>query len=267
MAVVPMNKQPVSYLQTDPRWKNVDYSTTGETTTIGGSGCGPTSAAMLIETLTGQNFTPVDACAWALSHGYKALNQGTYHSYFVPQFAANNITCKRLNTSSIGGNVSSPVHDQALVLLKEGWYLIALMGKGLWTSSGHYIVVWWEDGKIRINDPASTKATRLTGDPATFRAQCKYYWAIDARTYNQEDDEMLSYEQWKEYQAKYDAEKSAESPASWSDEERAWAEQNNLILGDETGNKKYKGAVTREQLVVFLYRFYKLICNLFGKSE
>ena len=56
-----MNKQPVSYLQTDPRWKNKDYSAKGESTTIGASGCGPTAAAMLIETLTGKTFTPVDA--------------------------------------------------------------------------------------------------------------------------------------------------------------------------------------------------------------
>lgn len=31
--------QPVSYLQTDPRWGSLDYSATGEKTTIGRSGC------------------------------------------------------------------------------------------------------------------------------------------------------------------------------------------------------------------------------------
>lgn len=181
-----MNKKPVSYLQTDDRWKNKDYSAKGESTTIGRSGCGPTCAAMIIETLTGKTFTPADACAWSLKRGYKAPNQGTYYSYFVPQFAAYGITCKRLNTANIYGQKTSSVHTKAMNMLKEGYYLIACMGKGLWTSSGHYIVVWWEDGKVRINDPASTKDARLNGDLATFKSQVKYYWAIDARAYNTE---------------------------------------------------------------------------------
>lgn len=58
-----MNKRPVYYMQTDKRWKDVDYSVKGENTNIGESGCGPTSAAMLIETITGKKFTPVDACS------------------------------------------------------------------------------------------------------------------------------------------------------------------------------------------------------------
>jgi len=248
-----MNKQPVSYLQTDARWKKVSYAVTGETATIGGSGCGPTSAAMLIETLTGQTFTPVDACAWALSHGYKALNQGTYHSYFVPQFKAFKLDCKRLNTSSVYGNADSSIHEEAIQLMKDGWYIIALMGKGNWTSSGHYIVVWWADNKFHINDPASTKTARLNGDPYTFRSQCKYYWAIDARTYNQEDDTMTQ-DQFNSMMDTYLSSLAEQEPSEWSAEARAWAEQNGVITGDENGNKKYKAFTTREQMVQFLYR-------------
>lgn len=197
-----MNKQPVSYLQTDPRWKNKNYSApSGESKkrTIGSSGCGPTCAAMLIETLTGKTFTPADACAWSLQRGYKAANQGTYYSYFVPQFKAFGIECERLNTSNLYGKKTSSVHDKAFELLKQGYYLIAVMGKGLWTSSGHFIVVWWADNKVRINDPNSTKSIRLNGDLDTFRSQVKYYWAIDARDYNrpmvkvEEDDDMIYY--------------------------------------------------------------------------
>lgn len=181
-----INKQPVSYLQTDSRWANVDYSAAGESTTIGASGCGPTCAAMLIETLTGKAFTPKDACSWSLSHGYKAVNQGTYYSYFVPQFKAYNITCEQLNSANIYGNANgaAAVHTKAFNLLKQGYYLIACMGKGTWTTGGHFVIVWWEDGKVRINDPASTKDERLNGDLTTFKSQVKYYWAIDARSYN-----------------------------------------------------------------------------------
>ena len=182
-----MNKQPVSYLQTDSRWANKDYSVKGENTTIGKSGCGPTCAAMLIETLTGKTFTPADACAWALKKGYKAYKQGTYYSYFVPQFKAYGIDCQRLNTVSIYGYKSAAVHAKAFELLEQGYYLIACMGKGLWTSSGHYVVVWWADGYVYINDPASTATARIKGNLDTFKSQVKYYWAIDAREHNKDE--------------------------------------------------------------------------------
>lgn len=186
-----MNKRPVSYMQTDKRWKDKPYRVPGETSTIGGSGCGPTSAAMLIETLTGQTYTPEDACAWALEHGYKALHQGTYYGYFVAQFKAFGIECRRLNTSNVYGKPTAPIHNEALKLLGEGWYLIACMGKGNWTKSGHYIVVWGREvDKLLINDPASKKPERVRGDLDLFRSQVKYYWAIDAREHNKEDIDL-----------------------------------------------------------------------------
>ena len=118
-----MNKRPVSYLQTDPRWKALPYQVPGETATIGGSGCGPTAAAMLVETLTGKTFTPVDACRWSVAHGYKAKGQGTYYSYFAPQFEAFGIKCWQLSWTNVYHNPASKVHDQALEYLKQGYYL------------------------------------------------------------------------------------------------------------------------------------------------
>ncbi len=179
-----MNKRPVSYLQTDKRWKSKPYRVKGETSTIGSAGCGPTAAAMLIETLTGKTFTPEEACAWSVAHGYKALNQGTYYAYFAPQFAEFGIKCWQLSWTNAYHNPSAKAHTQAMEYLKQGYYLIALMKRGTWTSSGHFIVVWWEDNKIRINDPASTRNKRLNGDPATFFNEAAYYWVVDARAYN-----------------------------------------------------------------------------------
>lgn len=49
---------PISYLQTDTKWANKDYSAKGETTTIGKSGCGPTAAAMVIASLADSTVTP-----------------------------------------------------------------------------------------------------------------------------------------------------------------------------------------------------------------
>lgn len=183
-----MNKQPVYYLQKDSRWKDKPYRVPGETSTIGSAGCGPTSAAMLIATLKNPSFTPVEGCKWAVDHGYKALKQGTYYSYFKAQFAEYGIDCDQMNWTNTYGKPNDKNHAQAFDLLARGYYLIALMGKGQWTTGGHFIVVWWEDNKVHINDPASTKTERLNGDLTLFKSQVKYYWWIDARKHNGSND-------------------------------------------------------------------------------
>lgn len=244
-----MNRKPVSYLQTDPRWKNKDYSAKGEKTTIGRSGCGPTCAAMLIETLTGKTFTPADACSWALKRGYKAANQGTYYSYFKPQFAAYGLSCEQLNWSNAYGKKNDPVHAKAFALLKQGYYLIACMGKGLWTSSGHFIVVWWEDGKVKINDPNSTASNKTNADLNTFKSQVKYYFAVDARKYNQEGEDDMTKEDVIKIIQEYEAEKAKKSVSAWA--KAAWEKAKAKGVMDGTAPK---GTPTREQIAAILDR-------------
>lgn len=195
-----MNKKPVSYFQTDPRWKNNDYSAKGESTTIGASGCGPTCAAMLIETITGKKFTPADACKWSLEHGYKAAHQGTYYSYFVPQFAAFGIDSYQLSWTNTYHKPDSPIHDKALSLLDKGYYLVALMKKGLWTTGGHYVVVWKKDGVIHINDPISTKPARVEANIRQFKNDCAYYWVVDGKN---KEEEMKIYKHLQDVPASY----------------------------------------------------------------
>lgn len=265
-----MNIKPVYYLQTDARWKNIPYRVTGEESTIGGSGCGPSCAAMLISTLTGKTFTPKDACAWSVSHGYKALRQGTYYSYFTPQFKAYGIKCWQLNTSSTYGKPNSEIHAKAFDYIKNGNYLIALMGKGLWTSSGHFVVVWWQDGSIRINDPASTKTARTIADQATFKSQVKYYWVVDSNGFNsptkpttstiwKDDEKEMTQEQFNKFMDTYLSNLAKQEPSSWSESFREWMEQNFLIVGDDKGAKQYKSFVTRESMSVFLKKLYDKI--------
>lgn len=202
-----MNKRPVSYLQTDSRWKSKPYRVTGESSTIGGSGCGPTCAAMVIATLKDKTVTPVETCAWSVAHGYKALNQGTYYSYFKPQMAAYGIECKQLLSSRIINQPNHAIHDQVKRYLAQGYYVIALMGPGTWTSSGHFVLLWGWDDKVRINDPASTKEARLNGDPATFKNEARCYWLVDARAYNnpvtETEEEMPTYEKLNDVPSSY----------------------------------------------------------------
>lgn len=172
--------KPVSYLQTDPKWKNHNYSAKGEKKTIGSAGCGVTAAAMVIATLKDKNVTPVTTAEWSMAHGYKALNQGTYYTYFVPQFKQYGITCRQLNASNLYGKSSSSAHTEALNALKNGNLVIACMGKGHWTSAGHFILLYkYENGYVYINDPASIKADRTKNTWDLFAKQVKYMWVVD----------------------------------------------------------------------------------------
>ena len=53
------------------------------------------------------------------------------------------------------------------------------------------------------------------------------------------------------------AEQAAKEPAEWSAEARKWAEENGIIKGTGAG-MSYLASCTREQMVEFLYRMYKL---------
>jgi hypothetical protein len=187
--------KPISYLQTDPRWANVDYSAKGEKTTIGKSGCGPTAMAMVLATWADKSVTPKSECAWALAHGYKAPHQGTYYGYFAPAAKRFGLTCKMLNGASIYGKPNSPYHAQAKAAVDQGDLVIACMGRGLWTSSGHFVLLWKIAGNtIYINDPASTRMVRTQGDYSLFKQQVKYYFVVEKPATIQrpekEDDDM-----------------------------------------------------------------------------
>ena len=190
-----MNKQPVSYLQTDPKWAALDYSAPGEKTTIGASGCGPTAMAMVLATWADKSVTPKTECAWALAHGYKAPRQGTYYGYFVPAAARYGLKARQLSWTNIYGNSKSSLHEEARKAVEAGHLVIACMGKGLWTSSGHYVLVWKIQGNIvYINDPASTRAARTQGDYNLFKQQVKYYWVIECPEDKKEEPDMTEKE-------------------------------------------------------------------------
>lgn len=250
--------KPVSYWQTDPRWKNKDYSAPGERTTIGASGCGPTAMAMVLATWADPAVTPETECAWALAHGYKAPNQGTYYGYFAKAAARYGLNCRMLNGVSIYGNARSIFHEQAAKALEAGGLVIACMGPGNWTRSGHYVLVWQIDGDtIRINDPASTLERRTAGSYALFCQQVKYYWIIDPP--EREEEESMTIEKLlgeitpeQAYAITQKAELYVKDlpEADWSRQEGHWqrAEQTGVLKGSP---ERY---VRRDELAAVLGR-------------
>lgn len=172
--------KPVDYKQYDSKWGGLPYALPGENGTIKTSGCGPTTIADVLASIVSPYIDPVTCASWARANGYKAFNAGTYYSYFVPQAAAYGVKVKQLNLSSIYGKTNHSAHDVALSELMKGNWLIACMGKGNWTKSGHFVLAYgYKDGKVYINDPASTKANRACNSWELFKSQVKVYWAVE----------------------------------------------------------------------------------------
>lgn len=171
-----MNKKPVSYLQYDSRWGQTRYPTRTGSIGISGGGCGPTSCAMLISTLLGREVLPTETMEWACAKGWVWNGYGVVTGdYFPAQFAKYGLKCERL-TYWTKASIEADI--------RAGYYFIAGMGPGLWTSRGHFVVLWDIDSKMRINDPASTANDRTNGDPTLFWGQVKTMYRVDARSYN-----------------------------------------------------------------------------------
>lgn len=69
-----------------------------------------------------------------------------------------------------------------------------------------------------------------------------------------EDDDDMTQEKFNEMMNTWIKEQSNKKPDDWSAEDRQWAEENNIINGDSSGNKMYKKYVTREEMAAMLHR-------------
>lgn len=172
--------KPVDYKQNDSKWGRMSYAVDGESSTIKSAGCGPTALADVLAAIVSPYIDPVTLAAWARYNNYKVKNNGTSYNFFVPCAATYGVTVRRLNTSNVYGKSSDAVHALALAELQKGNWIIACMGKGLWTSSGHYVVAYGVANElVHINDPASTAAKRACNTWSLFKSQVKYYWVVE----------------------------------------------------------------------------------------
>ncbi len=143
----------VYYNQTDACWGNKPY---GKTSTIGRAGCGPTALAIVVASLTNNKVTPYDTAQWSVENGGLCEGSGSYHS-LIPNGGRH----YGLTVTSIGRDGKKLVEA-----LQEGKLVIAIMSKGHFTSSGHFIVLRGvtEDGMILVADPASVKRSNKEWD-------------------------------------------------------------------------------------------------------
>lgn len=136
------------YSQHDSRWGSYLY---GGSDPMDAYGCGPTAAAMAVNAFSCP-MTPNAMADWAASNGYFSRGNGSRHGLIPGALSAFGL--------SVSG-VSDRSPQNAAALLGSGHLLIALMGKGTFAESGHFILITQlhEDGSVSIADPNSLEHT------------------------------------------------------------------------------------------------------------
>ena len=138
----------VYFNQLDERYANKPYGTDN----IGGYGCGPTAMSIVVSSLTSETVDPIEMAKWSYENGGWCSKSGSYHA-LIPNAA------KAWGLTVEGCTASEP--QRIVDALSEGKLVVAIMGKGHFTTSGHFIVLRGvQDGKILVADPASYKRSQ-----------------------------------------------------------------------------------------------------------
>ena len=155
-------------LQFDPRWGYYEYG--GKE--MGISGCGPTCLSMVILSLTdNKDVTPDEIAAYSMENGYYVKNVGTAWKLMdeVPPLYG-------LRTTHIARK-----EDSMKAALDQGAVFICSMRKGVFTSEGHFIVVYgYDETGFKVNDPKCIARSKKTWKFEEFGNQLKQIWSISA---------------------------------------------------------------------------------------
>lgn len=155
------------FLQWDPRW---GYHSYGADSYIGVSGCGPACLSMALYSLTGdETLTPDRIADYAVENSYYVEGTGTAWALMkdYPRF--------------YGVRVTEPeISEKALRMeLDQGNILICAMGKGDFTTAGHFIVIYgYDDMGFKINDPNCVARSRKRWGFQEIRGQIKGVWSM-----------------------------------------------------------------------------------------
>lgn len=142
----------VYFNQLDDAYANKPYGTDN----IGGYGCGPTAMSIVVSSLTDETVDPVQMAKWSYDNGGWCKGSGSYHAMIPAAAAAWDLPVE-------GCTASEP--QRLLDALAEGKLVVAIMSKGHFTSSGHFIVLRGvKDGQILVADPASYNRSQKAWD-------------------------------------------------------------------------------------------------------
>lgn len=154
------------FLQWDPMWGYESYGSS----CIAVTGCGPTCLAMVGYYLTGdENMTPSQVAKFAEKNGYYASGYGS--SWTLISEGAGKLGLEATELPLVKKKIEAA--------LEEGTPVILAMGKGDFTSTGHYIVLTGvEEEGFRVNDPNSRMNSEKLWTYAELEGQIRNIWAI-----------------------------------------------------------------------------------------
>lgn len=142
----------VYFNQLDEAYASKPYGTDN----IGGYGCGPTAMSIVVSSLTDEIVDPVRMARWSYDNGGWCKGSGSYHAMIPAAASAWELPVE-------GCTASEP--QRLLDALAEGKLVVAIMSKGHFTSSGHFIVLRGvQDGQILVADPASYSRSQKAWD-------------------------------------------------------------------------------------------------------
>jgi hypothetical protein len=160
----------VYYSQHDLRWAGTNYSVGGGGT-IGGGGCGPTSEAIIVSTLTNHKVTPEDMANFNMQNGYETSN-GTAWSAFPAVAKAYGLHMTELANTD---EVANAVRNGAKVIVSG-------TGSAPATKAGHIYVIRGvtADGSFLLSDPNNWHGSNIAWSPSTIAASADGYFAFSA---------------------------------------------------------------------------------------
>ena len=155
------------FLQWDRRWGYESYGGS----CIGLAGCGPTCLSMVLFYLTrDETHTPDSIAAYSAENGYYVEGTGT--SWALMEDVPKLYGIKVLSVSSTANNMRA--------VLDNGGIIICAMGKGDFTISGHYIVVYGYDNEgFMVNDPNCVARSSRRWAFSEIENQIKSIWVYD----------------------------------------------------------------------------------------
>lgn len=154
------------FLQWDTRWGYMKYGSGF----VAETGCGPVCLAMAGYYVTGDaKFSPDKMVEFARDNGYYSPGNGSKWTLISEGGKTLGLAVKELPL------VEKKIADY----LRAGDPIIAAMGPGDFTSSGHYIVLTgYEDGLLSVNDPNSVERSEKRWSYETFTDQVRNLWVI-----------------------------------------------------------------------------------------
>ena len=133
------------FSQKDNKWGNMGYGDFK----VKDIGCAPTSAAMVVNKLTGNNVTPQDMAKQAMGAGFVDPTLGTHKDFFT--------AVGMKETAAKSKEVMSQLAQNKPVVFRGE-------GGGPYTQNGHFLVAtgMTKDGKVKVNDPLKNAPTTVS---------------------------------------------------------------------------------------------------------